>query len=154
MKKGSTLFLRLVIILMALLVAGLCIFLLPKGIMSDNVGYYRPLLIGMYIPALPFFFGLFQGWKLLNCIDKKKAFSVVSVDAFRKIKYCGFAISALYTLGLPYIFYVANRDDAPGVMLLGCMFVGAPLIIGTGAAIFQRLFQNVIDIKSENELTV
>lgn len=55
---------------------------------------------------------------------------------------------------MPYIFSVAQRDDAPGVALLGFIFIGASLAVATAAAVFQKLLNNVIDIKSENELTV
>lgn len=151
---GSTLILRIVILLFGALVAFLCLFLLPKGIMSDETGMYRPLLIGMYIPAVPFFIALYQGMKLLHLIDKNKVFSESSVKALRYIQYCGFTIGALYALYMPYIFQVADRDDAPGVALLGFVFVFASFVVGAAAAVFQKLLQNVIDIKSENELTV
>lgn len=154
MKKGSTLFLRLVIALIGAAVLALCIFVLPAGIMSDKTGYYRPILIGMYVPAIPFFIGIYQAWKLLNLIDKNKAFSKASIHALKTIKYCGFIISALYALGLPFIFMAAERDDAPGVMLIGLIFTGGPFVIGTAAAIFQKMFQNAVEIKDENELTV
>lgn len=122
--------------------------------MSEKAGYYRPILIGMYVPAVPFFIALYQGWKLLNYIDKNKAFSTISVKALRIIKYCGFAISAMYAIGMPYIFQVADLDDAPGAALIGFVFVAAALMIGTAAAVFQKLFQKAVDLKSENELTV
>ena len=153
-KSGSTLFLKFVIVLLAIAVAALCIFALPAGIRSENAGMYRPILLGMYIPAIPFFIALFQGFKLLNYIDSNKVFSQASVRSLKVIKYCGIAISVLYAAGMPYIFSVAERDDAPGVVLLGCIFIGASLSVGTAAAIFQKLLQNVVDIKSENELTV
>jgi hypothetical protein len=154
MKKGSTLFLKFVICLFGIAVLGLCIFVLPAGIVSDRVGGYRPILFGMYVPAIPFFFGLYQGLKLLGHIDNNKVFSLVSVKALRYIKYCGFIISALYTAGMPYIFAMAQKDDAPGVAAIGFIFIFASLVVGTAAAMFERLLQNVVDIKSENELAV
>ena len=154
MKRGSTLFLRIVISLIALVVLALCIFALPQGIRSDEAGAYRPILIGMYLPAIPFFIALYQAMKLLVYIDKNKVFSSVSVKALKNIKYCSFIISSLYILGMPYIFYVADKDDAPGVALIGFVFIFASLVVGTAAAVFQNLLQNVIDIKSENDLTV
>lgn len=154
MARSSTLFLRTVIFLIGAGVLALCIFVLPAGIRSENAGAYRPILIGMYIPAIPFFIALHQGLKLLGFIDKNKVFSEASINALKYIKYCGLAISALYTIGMPYIFQVAEMDDAPGVAMLGFIFIFASLVIASAAALFQRLLQNVIDIKSENELTV
>lgn len=154
MQRGSTLILRGVIVLIGLIVLALCIVALPAGIRSDNTGDYRPILLGMYAPAVPFFFALYQALKLLNHIDKNKAFSQLSVVALKNIKYCAFIISALFAAGMPYIFYAADKDDAPGVVLIGLVIMGASFVIATAAAVFQRLLQNAVDIKSENDLTV
>lgn len=152
--KGTTLFLKSVIVLVGLLVLLLCVFLLPAGIRSDNVGYYRPILIGMYFPAIPFFIALFQGFRLLSLVDQNKIFSHASIHTLRVITYCGVAIALMYTAGLPYIFSVADRDDAPGVMLIGCIFVAASVCVAVGASLFKNLLSHVVEMKSENELTV
>ena len=74
MKKGSTFFLKSVLILIGIAVFALCVFLLPAGIMSDEVGAYRPILIGMYLPAIPFFIALYKAYTLLNFIEMNKIF--------------------------------------------------------------------------------
>lgn len=154
MKRGSTLFLRGVIVLIGLIVLALCIFALPAGISTDNTGDYRPILLGLYVPAIPFFFALYQSLKLLNYIDKNQAFTVLSVTAFKYIKYCAIAIGLLFMAGMPYIFQVADADDAPGVVLIGLVIAGASFVIATFSALLQKLVQNAVDIKSENDLTV
>jgi MFS family permease len=154
MKKGSTYFLRVTIFVLAAAVLALCIFGLPAGITSDRVGYYRPILIGMYFPAIPFFIALYQALKLLTLIDKNNAFSELAVKALKNIKYCAVVISALYVLGMPYIYYAADRDDAPGVLAIGLVIAGSSLVIAVFAAVLEKLLQNVVDIKRENELTV
>jgi hypothetical protein len=154
MKRGTTFFLRAVIFLIGAAVLALCIFVLPFGIMSDQTGYYRPILIGMYISAIPFFLALHQSLKLLGYVDTNTAFSDLSVQALKKIKYCGLAISAFYALGMPYIFYAADRDDAPGVVAIGLIIVFASLVIAVFAGLLQKLLQNAIKIKEENDLTV
>lgn len=152
--NGSTLFLKFVIALFGLFVLFLLLFVLPAGLRSENVGYYRPLLMGMYVPALPFFLGLYQGFKILNLVDHNKIFSAASVTSLRVITYCGIAIAGMYALGLPYIFSVAQRDDAPGVFLLGCIFVIASGSVAIGSSIFKNMLSSVVDMKSENDLTV
>jgi hypothetical protein len=153
-KQSSTLFLKTVVLCLGLAVLGLCIFALPSGITSDTTGLYRPILMAMYLPAIPFFIGLFQAWKLLTYIDKNIAFSELSVKALKYIKYCAVAIGLLYGIALPYIYYVAQLDDAPGVILIGLTFTFAPIVVAVFAAVLQKLLQNAIDIKSENDLTV
>jgi DUF2975 family protein len=152
--RGSTLILRGTVIFIGLVVLGLCVFALPAGIMSDKTGLYRWILLGLYIPAVPFFFALYQAMKLLSYIDKNRAFSKLSVNALMYIKYCAIIITALFTAGMPYIYYVADRDDAPGVVAIGLVIIGASFVIATFSGVMQKLVETAVAIKSENDLTV
>ena len=157
MERGSTLFLRGVVVAIGLAVLGICAFGLPPLIKSELTTSdfdYGWIFVGLYVPAIPFFFALYQALKLLDYIDKNQAFSELSVRAFRNIKYCALVISGLFAAGIPYVFYVADRDDAPGVALIGFVIIGASFVIATFAAVLQKLVQNAVDIKSENDLTV
>ncbi len=142
------------IILLGLGIVAVCIFILPSGILTDQTGYYRPILIGMYLPAVPFFFALFQSLQLLSYIDHNKAFSFLAVKALKNIKYCAIIISALYVAGLPYIFTAADKDDAPGVVAIALVIIFASIVIAVFSGVLQSLLRNVIAIKSENDLTV
>jgi hypothetical protein len=153
MKRGSTLFLNIVVFLLGAVVFALCTFLVFQ-LFTQDLGGYRPILIGMLVAAIPFFVGVYQTMKLLSYIDNNKAFSQFSIKALNTIKYCGIAISALYAVGMPYIFIIADQDDAPGVVLLGLIFTFAPMIVAVFAGVLQKVLQNAIDLKSENELTV
>lgn len=133
---------------------GICVFALPLGIQAEHVGGYRPILLGLYVPAVPFFFALYQALGLLGLIDANKAFSDLSVQALKRIKRCAIAISALFAAGMPYIYIVADRDDAPGVILLGLVIIVASAAIAVLAAVLQRLLGQALAIKSENDLTV
>lgn len=154
MKQASTFFLKGVVVCLGLAALALCIFGLPHVIGSINMGGYDPILLGVYVTMIPFFIALYQVLRLLGHIDKNKAFSDLSVNALKNIKYCATAIGILYAAGMPYIFYVADKDDAPGVVLIGLIIVGTSLVIATFTAVLQKLFKNAIDIKSENDLTV
>ena len=154
MKQGLTLFLKLVISLIGLAVLALCVFLLLATISSGEAGDFIPILLGMYIAAIPFFFALYQSLKLLIYIDKSEAFSDLSVKALKNIKYCAIAISALYAAIMPFIVYVADKDNAPGFTALGLVIIFASIVIATFAAVLQKLLKDAIDIKSENDLTV
>ncbi|HEY4526847.1 MAG TPA: DUF2975 domain-containing protein [Candidatus Paceibacterota bacterium] len=153
MKHSSTLFLRIVIYLIGLAVLGLCIIIAGVSI-SGNAGMFLPVLLVALLGAVPFFYALYQAVLLLGYIDKDTAFSPLSVKAIKNIKYCAFTISVLYAAGMPYITYVADKDDAPGAVMLGLVFIFAPLVTGVFAAVLEKLLQNALDIKSENDLTV
>ena len=127
MKKGSTLFLKLIISFIGLVVLSLCIFLFSALISSEEVRDYLFVVLGMYIAAVPFFFALFQTWKLLIFVDNGIAFSDSSVWALRKIKYCAVAISVVYLASMPFIVQVADKDDAPGATALGLVIIFASI---------------------------
>ena len=153
MNRGSTHFLRAVICLMGLAVLGLLIIFAGVSV-SGNAGMYLPVFLFMFVPAIPFYTALYQALKLLKFIDTNTAFSEKSVTALRTIKYCALAISVLYAAAMPLFIYVADKDDAPGAVLIGLFFIVAPSVVGVFAAVLERLFQNALDVKSENDLTV
>lgn len=152
--NGSTLVLRLVVLTFAGIILGLCLFALPAGIATDKTGMYRWILLGLYVPAIPFFFAIYQTMKLLQRIDMNTAFSDDSVTSLRNIKYCGILIAALFSAGMPYIFYAADKDDAPGVVAIALVIIGASIAVAVFAAVLQRLLHSAIEFKTENDLTV
>jgi hypothetical protein len=113
-----------------------------------------PIVIGMYISVIPFFVALYQAFKLLSYIDKSLAFSDFSVKALQKIKFCAMTMSGVYIVILPFVFLVAELDDAPGLVIVGMVPIFAPMVIAVFAAVLQRLLQEAITIKHENDLTV
>ena len=160
MKYGSTLFLKMAVILMGFPVLALCIFLVPEigsfaAELFPNNWYIKYLvLIDLYATAIPFYFALYQAFKLLHYIDKDKAFSELSIKALKNIKYCAITFSSLYVVGMPLFYFIADADDAPGIILIGLGIIFASLVVAVFAAVLQKLLQEAIDIKSENELTV
>jgi len=159
MQNASTLFLKIAVILMGISIFALCIFLVPKfgnfaGELYPDLAYIKFLVfIVMYGAAVPFYFALYQAFKLLRCIDEKTAFSELSVKALKIIKCCAITISGLYVLGLPLFHFIAKKIDPP-IGLMGIVIIFASLVIAVFAAILQRLLQEAINIKSENDLTI
>jgi hypothetical protein len=160
MKKGSTLFLRASLVVMGFLALVICIVLF-FGVAGEgirNMSYFArlltPLVVIMYMVAIPFYIALYQTWKLLNYIDAGTAFSVLSSRALKNIKHCAVTISVLYVAALPDFFRLAEADDAPGVGVIGLIFVGASLTVAVFAAVLQKLVESAMEIKSENDLTI
>jgi len=160
MKRVSTLFLKIAVILIGIPILALCIFLVP-GIgryaaeLFPTIDYIKHFVVlYFYITAIPFYFALYQAFKLLNYIDRNTAFSELAVGALKKIKYCAIAISVLYVVGMPLFYFAAEADDAPGIILIGLVIIFASMVIAVFAAVLERLLKNAIDIKSENDLTV
>jgi len=160
MERGTTLFLKIAVIIIGIPVLALCLFLVP-GIANFAVELYPDMaylkylvLIGLYAAAIPFYFALYQAFKLLHYIDRSEAFSELSVGTLKKIKYCAITISILYVFNMPLLYLIAEKDDAPGIILIGLVIIFASMVIAVFAAVLQRLLKAAIDIKSENDLTV
>lgn len=159
--RSSTLFLRL-----AILGAAFIVVLLSIWALVDVYGHWTedspelahwqyPIMFVIAASALIFCVAIRQIWNLLNLVDKNKAFTKASVKAMKNVKYCGFIISALFATWMPLVFHAAQNEDAPGMILIfGAIFIGVPFVIAIFAGVAQRLFQNAIDIKKENDLTV
>lgn len=158
--KRETLFLKIVIILLGIPILALCIFLVPEignytvELYPDRSYLKYLIFIDLYATAIPFYFALYQAFKLLSYIDKNKAFSELSVKALKRIKYSAIIISVLYVLGMPLFYLVGEKDDAPGVILIGLIMIFAALVIAIFAAVLQKLLNNAIELQSENDLTV
>ena len=158
LKKGSTLFLKIVISLIGIVtLAGLIWFPQTEG-RAANLDlfsiYSDPLIIYGFMASIPFFVALYHGFKLLSYVDKNEVFSQSAVRAVGTIKYCAVILSGFIVLGILYIRLFANGDDPAGPTALGIFTTFASVVIATAAAVFERLLQNAVDIKSENDLTV
>lgn len=148
MKRSSTLFLKVAVIFIGIPVLALCLFVLPQIANEANEATVRGwdlayvvygILVVMYVTAIPFYFALYQSFTLLSYIDKNQAFSELSVRALKKIKNCALIISGLYVIGLPFVYILAENDDAPGLILVGMVMIFAPMVIAVFAAVLQRL---------------
>src|SRR5262245_22002643 len=158
MKRGSILFLKAVILLVGVgVLAGL---LWEPQVEGRNVNadlatiYFRdPFLAYAYVGSLPFFFGLYQAFKFLAYVGQGQAFSPAAVRALRHIKYCALAVIGFIIGGEVYILLGVSDDRAGGVAM-GIAATFACLVTVTAAAVLERVLQNGVDLKAENDLTV
>ena len=73
----------------------------------------------------------------------------------RIIKYCAMAVAAFIVGAEAYIFiFVRGTDDVAGGVMMGAFIIFVSAVIGTAAAVFERILQNAVDIKLETDLTV
>ncbi len=119
--------------------------------------YFKdPFLAYVYVGSIPFFVGLYQAIKILGYVRHNQTFSQAAVNALRTIKYCAFIMAGAIVAAEAYLMIAARSkgEDAAGAVMLGIIATFASIVIGTAAAVFERLVQNAVDIKSENDLTV
>ena len=161
MKRGSTLFLRAVILLIGIgALAGMIIFPQLEGRNANapnlfSIYFQDPFLAYVYIASIPFFVALYQAFQLLGYIGQNKVFSLDSVRALWTIKYCAIILSILIVMAALYIrIFHAKGDDPAGFIALCIVTTFISVVIATATAVFERLLQSAVDIKSENDLTV
>jgi hypothetical protein len=159
MKKSSTIFLQVVIVLIGIVVLAIMIRLpLTEGRAAnlDLLSIYAdPFIIYGYLASIAFFVALYQAFKLLGYIGQNKVFSLNSVKALRTIKYCAIVLSILIVMAGTYIKIFHDKGDDPAGFLAMCIVTTfISIVIATAAAVFEKTLQSAVDIKFENDLTV
>ncbi|MDP1884661.1 MAG: DUF2975 domain-containing protein [Candidatus Moranbacteria bacterium] len=159
MKRGSIIFLKLIIAFVGIGALALMVkFPQTEGRAAnlDLIGIYTdPFIIYIYVASIPFFTALYQASKLLGYIGRNEAFSQASVRALRNIKYCALMIVGFIAGAEAYIIISKDgSDDIAGGVAMGIFIGFASVVIAIAAAVFEKLLQNAVDIKSENDLTV
>jgi hypothetical protein len=159
MKRGSTIFLKAVISLVAIAALAVCIFGLPGVVAKEAAKTPETalpyLFLGCaYVLSIPFFVALYQAFILLTYIDGDKAFSELSVRALRHIKYCAITISALMVAGIATLMVLSRGkgEDITGIVAPGLLITFASSVVAAFVAVLQKQVQKAIDIKSENDL--
>ena len=159
MKRSSTIFLQIVIVLIG--IGALALLLWEPHLEGRNAHatnfeiYFKdPFLALVYIGSIPFFVALYQAFKVLGYAGQNKIFSQAAVKALRTIKYCALATIGFVVVEEIFIMLNHGSDDAAGGVFMGVLITFGSIVIATAAAMFERILQNAVDIKSENDLTV
>ena len=159
MKKIPIVFLQAVIVLIGIVALAIMIRLpLTEGraVNLDLFSIYAdPFILYGYAASIAFFVALYKAFKLLGYIGQNKVFSPGSVKALKSIKYCAILLSILIVLAGLYVRLFHSKEDDPAGFLAMCIVTTfVSIVVATAAAIFEKILQNAIDMKSENDLTI
>lgn len=160
MKRSSTIFLQLVIVLIG--IGALALLLWEPHLEGVNANattlseiyFDDPFLALVYVGSIPFFAALYQAFKVLGYAGKNKIFSQAAVKSLRTIKYCAIAIIGFVVVEEIFIMLNHGNDDAAGGIFMGVLITFGSIVIATAAAMFEQILQKAVDMKSENDLTV
>lgn len=155
MNRGSTIFLRLVISLIAIAALAVCVVPLPRMIAQeaaktpDTAWQIYLFLAGAYLQAALFLFALYQAFKLLGYIDRDKAFSEPSVRALRRIKRSALTIGLLMVTGAVWVMVLSagTGDDSAGPVMIGFIGTLASSIVAAVAAVLEGQVQKASNSK-------
>lgn len=160
-KRTATIFLQIIIVLVGVLV--LAVLLIEPQLEGRNTNstffqtyFTDPFLAYIYLASIPFFVALFQAFRGLGYVRRNKIFSQASVKTLRTIKYCALIIAGSTVVADIYIRITAHNsnDDPAGAVMLGVVIIFVSVVVAATAAVFEKILQNAVDIKSENDLTV
>jgi hypothetical protein len=156
-KRGSTTFLKIIIILVEIAVLAVCIYFLPESARRDAIerpGDYSlyPLLVCAYGISITFSVALYQIFKLLTYIEKNNAFSEFSLQSLKVIKKCTFTVIFFIFLAIVYLRVLVEftGDDAAGPISLGLMGILATSIIAAIVDVLQKPIKNFLDTQPKN----
>ena len=157
MKRGSTIFLQVVIVLFG---TGILTFLLwephIEGVNAHATFfavYLDPFIAYVYMGSIPLFVGLYQAFRLLGYAGRNEIFSERSVQALRTIKYCALVLIGFVAVSVLFMI-LGDSDDRPAGVFMRILITFPSIVVATAAAISERILQNAVEIKSENDLTV
>ena len=159
MKTISIVFLQAVVVLIGILALSILIwFPLTEG-RATNLDlfsiYFDKFILYGYAASIPFFVPLYKAFRLLGYIGQNKVFSPDSVKALKSIKYCAIVLSLLIVAAGVYIKIFHSKEDDPAGFLAICIVTTfVSIVVATATAIFEKVLQNAIDMKSENDLTI
>ena len=160
-KRIATIFLQIIIVLVGSIV--LAALLLEPQLEGRNTHstlfqtyFTDPFLVYIYLASIPFFVALYQAFKGLGYARENKMFSRAAVKCLRTIKYCALIIASSTIAADIYIRIAAqsSHDDPAGATMLGIVIIFVSVVVAAVAAVFEKILQNAVDIKLENDLTV
>jgi hypothetical protein len=158
MKRVSTTFLQLVIVLLGIGIGVLLLWEPHLEGVNANAGFFEvyldPFIWLIYCGAIPFYIALYQAINVLELAGKNKVFTPAAVKAMRTIKYCAIIIIGFVAAEETFIILNHGNDDAAGAVSLGVMITFGSIVVATAAAMFEQVLQSAVEIKSENDLTV
>lgn len=157
--SAALLFLKAVLVLLALLALAFCLFAIPGMASRDAAAHPKtaylqyPFLLSAYLLFSLFFIALYKTFKLLAFIGRNQPFSRESIHALKAIKYCALAIAFCFIAGLAFLIFVIGGDIA-GLFMLCMICIVASAAACAFAALLEKLTVQAIRLKEENDLTV
>lgn len=112
------------------------------------------LFVSFIVSVLLGFRVLFLLAKMLRYIKKSEAFSMKTLKVVSAIKKTILLISIAFLGILPFFYTVADRQDAPGILVIGFALVLLPFTAFIFSQIVEELFKNAAELKTDNELTI
>ncbi len=158
-KGASTVFLQVVVVLVAI-VALIILIRFPqlegRAQNLDLISIYSdPFILYGYAASIVFFVALYKAFKVLEYIRQNRLFSLDSVKNLRSIKYCAIILAVAIAMAGVYVrIFHADDDDPAGFIAMCIVATFISIAVATAVAVLEKILQNAVDLKTENDLTI
>tara|TARA_R110002049_G_scaffold4504_7_gene31325 strand:+ start:2243 stop:2722 length:480 start_codon:yes stop_codon:yes gene_type:complete len=159
MKRYSIIFLQAVIVIISIV----ALFILVRFPLTEGRAekldlfsiYFDPFILYGYASSIAFFVALYKAFILLGYIAKDKLFTLNSIKTLRSIKYCALILCvSMVTAGIFIRIFHNKEDDPAGFLAICIMIIFISITVAITMAVLEKILQNAVDLKSENELTI
>ena len=152
MKRGATLFLRAVLVLIGI---GAVSFLLWEPHVEGRnlnatlfeIHFKDPFLAYAYVGSSPFFIGVYQAFRVLGYAARNQEFTSAAINSVRSIKRCAIALIGFAAVGEVFIMF-SQSDDRAGGVAIGVVIILASIVVAAAMAVLQPALQNPVNRQS------
>jgi hypothetical protein len=144
-KNWQVSFLKIISVLAVVPPMFLCLYYFPKIIIEgvDLSSPYAPymivIMISVYFISVPYSYAFYITYKLLCLIETREFFTKKSEVYLTKINKLAYLVAVFFTIDLPFIYIMADMDDAPGLVMIGLFLTIFSLAIGVFANVLKKV---------------
>jgi hypothetical protein len=155
MKNYPVLFLKILLGILLIPVLFLDFYHFPllfiDGLGSDSLymPYLFVLMISIYVMSVPYAISLVNTFKLLILLENKEFVSETSEKLLKIIRKMAYIVAGVFLVDLPFIYILAQMDDAPGLIIIGLFL----MVFSLGIAMFANLIKKFIS-EQRNEKSI
>jgi hypothetical protein len=97
------------------------------------------IMISSYLVAWFYSLGLYQIFLILKMIKPENIDYLPLLEKLKKLLTCTTLVTIILFLDLIPLYFFANREDAPGILLLGILLVGLGIVVSVILLIIKEL---------------
>lgn len=93
-------------------------------------------------------------YRIFHMLDQHTFFTKPAVRLVRHMRYLFMLTTFVLLAVLPFFYHMADRADAPGVLVIVCGVIAIPLAIAAFIAAMEKILSQAIALQAENALTI
>lgn len=143
---------------LSVVVLVLCVLAIPylaNRVAEQNPDYHHlkvPVMLFLYLTALPFYGGVFQAMRICREILKGNEFTHQNAHSLTLIGWYAFSVILLYFVGAGLLLTQNALHPSIVIIILTVIFMAAAIAVF--GALLSHLVQQAVQIKEENDHTV